>query len=237
MSYPYNFSINCVYQDLIDGTSLMKPHENNPDKLFNVQCRVLARRNASNKLVFMTVDVLNGENLSSNSFQIAVSKNLLTDENHMTLCHKIKSGDVIGVIGFLGKTKMGEPTIFARSLITLAPCLHEIPKATYSDITDIDVKYRQRYLDMIINSQTRYNLITRSKVIRYLRDIMNNQGFLEVETPILHTNYGGANAEPFITKHNALDIQMYMRISPELFLKQLVIGGMNKIYLYIIICN
>jgi lysyl-tRNA synthetase class 2 len=129
----------------------------------------------------------------------------------------------------LGKTKVGEISIFATNIILLAPCLHDLPKEQYA-ITDYDVKYRQRYLDMISNQSTRYNLITRSKIIKYLRNYLDNMDFLEVETPILHTNYGGANAKPFITHHNDYKMNMYMRISPELFLKQLIIGGMGKIY-------
>jgi len=138
-------------------------------------------------------------------------------------------GDIIGVKGYLGKTKVGEPSLFAREFIRLTPCLHEIPKEQYA-VSDYDVRFRKRYLDLICNQHARYNLITRSKIIKYLRNYLDNQGFMEVETPILHTNYGGANAKPFITLHNDYKMNMYMRIAPELFLKQLVIGGFNKIY-------
>lgn len=230
MEYPHSFQINCVYADLISKTKDLEPHQtNDTNELFSCQCRIYTIRASGSKLFFLTVSVLNGENLIDSKFQIVIAKQVLTDPESIELVKNLTMGDIIGVKGYLGKTKVGEPSLFAHEFIRLAPCLHEIPKEQYA-ITDYDVRFRKRYLDLISNRDARYNLITRSKIIKYLRNYLDNNGFMEVETPILHTNYGGANAKPFITLHNDYKMNMYMRIAPELFLKQLVIGGFNKIY-------
>ncbi len=228
-NYPYSFSVNCKYAELLDKSAKIEAHQIDETAKYSVQSRVTTIRNSSSKLYFSTVNILNGENIPYTKFQIVFAKQYINSDEQMSIVKKIRMGDIIGVSGWLGKTKVGEPSIFATEVVILAPCLHEIPKEHFA-ITDIDVKYRKRYLDMIVNESTRYNLITRSKIISNLRTYLNNQDFLEVETPILHTNYGGANAQPFITLHNDYKMNMYMRIAPELFLKQLIIGGMGKIY-------
>lgn len=172
---------------------------------------------------------MNGENLIDSKFQIVIAKQNLFEPETIDLAKCLSMGDIIGVNGYLGKTKVGEPSLFVKSFIRLSKCIHEIPKEQYA-ISDYDVRFRKRYLDLICNQNARYNLITRSKIIKYLRNYLDEKGFMEVETPILHTNYGGANAKPFITLHNDYKMNMYLRIAPELFLKQLVIGGFNKIY-------
>jgi lysyl-tRNA synthetase class 2 len=225
MSYPYSFSTNCKYNDLINTEY---DHDNKSDDKYSIMCRVILKRNSSNKLYFLTVNVL-GENLVNSSIQIVIMKQLLENENDLEVVKKITLGDVIGIEGNLGKTKVGEISIFATNIILLAPCLHDLPKEQYT-VTDIDVKYRQRYLDMIMNAKTRENLLKRSKIIKSIRNYLDSKDYIEVETPILNTNYGGANAKPFITHHNDYKIDMFMRIAPELYLKQLVIGGFNKIY-------
>lgn len=229
MEYPHSYQVNCVYNDLVSNTINLKPHQTIEDIEYNVQCRIYTIRASGSKLYFLTVTILNGENLVDSKFQIVIAKQVLTNPESIDEAKKLSMGDVIGVKGYLGKTKVGEPSLFAREFIRLAPCLHEIPKEQYA-VSDYDVRFRKRYLDLICNQSSRYNLITRSKIIKYLRNYLDNQGFMEVETPILHTNYGGANAKPFITLHNDYKMNMYMRIAPELFLKQLVIGGFGKIY-------
>lgn len=227
--YPHSFTVNCKFHDLITNSESIEPHQIIESKNWNIQSRIITIRSSSSKLFFATVNVLNGENIPNTKFQVIFARQFLNSDETMDLVKKIRMGDVIGISGWLGKTKVGEPSIFATKVLMLAPCIHEIPKEHFA-VSDIDVKYRKRYLDMISNESTRYNLITRSKVISNLRSYLNNLDFLEVETPILHTNYGGANAKPFITLHNDYKMNMYMRIAPELFLKQLIIGGMGKIY-------
>lgn len=224
-NYPYNFSLNCKYNDLQNTTY---DHENKSVELYSIMGRVMLKRNSGSKLYFLTVNVL-GENLVNSSIQIVVMKQLLNNDEDIEIVKKITLGDIIGVSGNLGKTKVGEPSIFVTSIKLLAPCLHDLPREQYM-ITDIDVKYRQRYLDIIMNPKTRDNLLKRSKIIKSIRNYLDSQEYIEVETPILNTNYGGANAKPFITHHNDYKINMYMRIAPELYLKQLVIGGFSKIY-------
>lgn len=230
MEYPHSFQANCSYADLINKTKDLEPHQSNDEnELFSCQCRIYTIRASGSKLFFLTVSVLNGENLVDSKFQVVIAKQVLTDTESIELAKNLSMGDIIGVNGYLGKTKVGESSLFAKSFIRLSKCHHEIPKEQYA-VSDYDVRFRKRYLDLICNQNARYNLITRSKIIKYLRNYLDNQGFMEVETPILHTNYGGANAKPFITLHNDYKMNMYMRIAPELFLKQLVIGGFNKIY-------
>lgn len=227
--YPHSFHVNCKFNDLVQKTGNLEPHQSNESEEFNCQCRIYTIRSSSSKLYFLTVNILNGENLVESRFQIVIAKQILRDPESIDIAKNLSMGDIIGVKGYLGKTKVGEPSLFAKEFVILAPCLHEIPKDQYS-VSDYDVRFRKRYLDLISNQTSRYNLITRSKIIKYLRNYLDNLDFLEVETPILHTNYGGANAKPFITLHNDYKMNMYMRIAPELFLKQLVIGGLNKIY-------
>jgi lysyl-tRNA synthetase class 2 len=226
--YPHTYEINTTYDNLINISREYANHYID-DKIYKIQCRVILKRSASKNLHFMTVNILNGENLVKSDFQIVIARQLVGEIENMELVKEITLGDVIGVDGNLGKTKIGEPSIFVKSFKILSKCKNELPKEHFG-ISDIDVRFRQRYLDLIINEKSRYNIITRSKVIKEIRNIMENENYMEVETPVLHTNYGGANAMPFITKINAYNMNMYMRISPELFLKQLIIGGLNKIY-------
>ncbi len=229
MEYPHSFQVNCVYNDLVEKTNKLEPHETNELEEFSCQARIYTIRSSGSKLYFLTVNILNGENLVDSKFQIVIAKQVLTSPESIDKAKLLGMGDIIGVRGYLGKTKVGEPSLFAREFVRLAICSHEIPKEQYA-VSDYDVRFRKRYLDLICNQSSRYNLITRSKIIKFLRNYLDGRGFMEVETPILHTNYGGANAKPFITLHNDYKMNMYMRIAPELFLKQLVIGGFGKIY-------
>jgi len=227
MSYPYSFTTNSKYADIISTLNTFESHYIDKDHTISIMARVILKRSSSNKLFFFTVNVL-GENLDESPLQVVVHNSVSTDDD-LIVAKKITLGDIIGIEGYLGKTKVGEPSIYVSKLTLLAPCLHDLPKEQYMP-TDHDCRFRQRYLDLIMNPKSRSNLITRSKTIKFIRNYLDNSGYLEVETPILNVNYGGANAKPFITYHNDYKMNMYMRIAPELFLKQLVIGGLNKIY-------
>lgn len=138
-------------------------------------------------------------------------------------------GDIIGVTGEVFKTKTGEITINVKDFKLLCKSLQVLPEKWHG-LKDPDLRYRQRYVDLIINPSVREVFIKRSKIIKAIREFLDNRGFLEVETPVLHTIAGGAAARPFITHHNALDIDMYLRIALELHLKRLIVGGFEKVY-------
>jgi lysyl-tRNA synthetase, class II len=138
-------------------------------------------------------------------------------------------GDIIGVTGTVFKTKVGELSIKAASFELLTKALKPLPEK-YHGLKDVEQRYRQRYLDLIMNMESRETFITRSKIIQSMRRYLDGQGYLEVETPTMHSIAGGASARPFITHHNALDMTLYMRIAIELHLKRLIVGGLEKVY-------
>ena len=142
---------------------------------------------------------------------------------------KLDIGDIIGIKGFVFKTRRGEISIHAKELKLLSKSLRPLPEKWHG-LKDTETRYRQRYVDLIVNPDVRRNFEIRSGFIKYLRNFLDNRGFMEVETPVLNTLAGGAAARPFITHHNTLDIDMYMRIATELHLKRLIVGGFERVY-------
>ena len=138
-------------------------------------------------------------------------------------------GDIIGITGFIFKTRTGEISIHAKELTLLSKSLRPLPEK-YHGLKDTDLRYRQRYVDLIVNPEVKDTFITRIKILKEIKNILDEKGYLEVETPILNTIVGGASARPFITHHNTLDIDMYLRIANELYLKRLIVGGFDKVY-------
>ncbi|RTR26433.1 lysine--tRNA ligase [Robertmurraya yapensis] len=138
-------------------------------------------------------------------------------------------GDIVGVTGTLFKTKVGELSIKVQEFQLLTKALRPLPDK-FHGLKDVEQRYRQRYLDLISSEESRTTFITRSKIIQVMRRYLDNNGYLEVETPMMHAIAGGASARPFITHHNALDMQLYMRIAIELHLKRLIVGGLEKVY-------
>ena len=138
-------------------------------------------------------------------------------------------GDIVGAIGFPARTKRGEPSLAVEELVLLAKIARPLPD-TYHGLVEPETRYRQRYLDLLVNEETRRDFLTRSRMIAAIRRRLDADGFVEVETPVLQPRYGGAFAEPFVTHSNELDVDLYLRIATELYLKRLIVGGLEKVY-------
>lgn len=164
----------------------------------------------------------------SGQIQIYVRQDTVGEEAHKVF-DLTDIGDLIGVKGVVFKTKTGELSVKAKELTFLSKSLRPLPEK-YHGLKDIETRYRKRYVDLIVNPEVRDTFITRSRILTSMRRYLDNLGYLEVETPTLHAIAGGASARPFITHHNALDMQLYMRIAIELHLKRLIVGGLEKVY-------
>ena len=151
------------------------------------------------------------------------------DEENYDRFKKYDIGDIVGIVGDVFRTQRGEMSVRAKEITLLSKSLRPLPEK-FHGLTDKEIRYRQRYVDLIVNPESKRNFEIRSKFVSYLRRYLDSLGFMEVETPVLSPIAGGANARPFITHHNAQDIDMYMRIATELHLKRLIVGGMERVY-------
>ena len=165
----------------------------------------------------------------SGRIQIHLRVDVLGEPSYKDFEDLIDIGDIIGVEGTVFRTKRGEPTVEAKTWTMLTKSLRPLPEKWHG-LTDVDLRYRQRYLDLIVNPDVQDTFIKRTKIISYIRRYLDERGFLEVHTPVLSTLAGGAHARPFVTHHNALDIDVYMRIATELYLKRLIVGGLERVY-------
>ncbi|MEW8973611.1 MAG: lysine--tRNA ligase [Tissierellaceae bacterium] len=190
-------------------------------KKVSVAGRIMSRR-GHGKVSFMDLQDSQGK------IQIFAKLDVLGEENYKDLS-LLDLGDIVGVKGEVFKTKAGEISVRAESMIIMSKSLQILPEK-FHGLKDQDLRYRQRYVDLIVNPEVKETFILRSKMLKAVREYLDERGFLEVETPILSTIAGGANARPFITHHNTLDIEMYLRIANELYLKRLIVGGFEKVY-------
>jgi lysyl-tRNA synthetase class 2 len=220
--WPTTRSIHLIikeFDNIESGTRLT-------DSIESIMGRVLLSRSAGKNLYFYTI-VVDGVNFQVMSDVKSYGEG--NEEKFYEIHNMIARGDIIGIHGYIAKTKKGELSIIPDEIKILSPCLAMIP-STFYGIEDKEIRYNNRYLDMIINSDVREIFIKRHKVINFIRNYLVERDFVEVETPVLSDMAGGAAAKPFTTYLNEAKRSMYMRIAPELFLKQLVIGGMNRVF-------
>ena len=221
-AYPNTFRKKDYADKIIDEYKDV-PKENLSEKNISVSIagRLLTIRNMGNSSFANLHD-------ESGNIQIYLQKKQVGEENY-SLFNNLDLGDIVGIEGVLFMTKTGELTVNTTSIMLLSKSLRPLPEK-FHGIADIEIKYRQRYLDLMINPETKNLFKTRSKIISLIRDFFIKDDYLEVETPMMHMIPGGAAAKPFVTHHNSLDLDLYLRIAPELFLKRCIIGGYEKVF-------
>ena len=209
------------YDRTSNSTEIKGNFEEFEGKVVKIAGRIMSKR-IQGKAGFIDIQDQNGR------IQCYVRLDRIGEEEY-SIFSTYDIGDIIGVEGEVFKTKKEEISVKANEVVLLSKSLQVLPEK-YHGLKDQDLRYRQRYVDLIVNPEVKDAFLTRTKALKALRSYLDERGFLEVETPILNTIAGGANARPFVTHHNTLDIPMYMRIANELYLKRLIVGGFDKVY-------
>ncbi|MCX7878694.1 MAG: lysine--tRNA ligase [Ignavibacteria bacterium] len=237
--YPHRFDVSSKAREILDtfrDPTDEKELEELRSKKVSIAGRIMAIRRMG-KASFCHIKDDTGK------IQIYIRQNDVGEKLY-SLFKLLDIGDIIGVNGFVFRTKMGEISIHADSFELLCKSVRPLPivkeeitdtgeKIIHDAFADVELRYRQRYLDLVVNDGVKDVFLKRTKIIKSIKNTLEKYGFIEVETPTLQTIYGGANARPFITHHNALDIPLYLRISNELFLKRLIVGGFNRVYEFV----
>lgn len=234
--YPHRFDVTAdsagilsTFKDPADEAEA----EEQKKKTVSVAGRIMAIRKMGKASFFQIKD-------ESGKIQIYIRQNDVGEQQYK-LFKLLDIGDIVGVNGFVFRTKMGEVSVHANSIELLAKTIQPLPvvkeevtetgeKIIHDAFADVELRYRQRYIDLIVNEHVKDTFVKRTKIIHSIKRTLEKYNFFEVETPTLQSIYGGANARPFATHHNALDIPLYLRISNELYLKRLVVGGFNRVY-------
>jgi lysyl-tRNA synthetase class 2 len=237
--YPYRFDVSANSTGIIEGFKDPQNEEEiqkQKEKIVSVAGRIMTRR-IMGKASFCHIKDDKGK------IQIYLRKDDIGDTAYAVF-KLLDIGDIIGVHGFVFRTKMGEISIHATSIELLTKSILPLPvvkeevtesgeKIIHDAFADVELRYRQRYIDLVVNDNVKETFLKRTKIIQSIKRTLEHNGFLEVETPTLQSIYGGANAKPFITHHKALDIPLYLRISNELYLKRLIVGGFNRVYEFV----